>query len=58
MTEGDDLDDLDPLSASARRVWVGLVRLVALFVILFVLPLLLLGATMAATIHSEGCGGG
>ena len=57
MTEGDNLDDLDPLAVSDRRVWFVLLRLV-LFVILFVLPLLLLGATMAATIHPEGCGGG
>jgi hypothetical protein len=54
VTEGDDLGGLDPLSVSDRRVWVGLVRLVALFVILFVLPMLLL----AATVHPEGCGGG
>ena len=51
MTE-QDLTDLEP--GAVQRPWLSLLRLVALFVIVIVLPMLL----VAATVHPDGCGGG
>jgi len=47
-------DGFDPAPVSNGSNVRDLIRLVGLFVVLLVLPMLLL----AATVHPEGCGGG